>query len=352
MPILQTVRDRAALVIAILATIVALGLAPFTSGLLGAAVLYVVFVHPYRLLERVSKPGIAASAVLLAALLLIALPVTWLIGMLIDQAPDALQRLQNSDVYARLGRMRVGDLEVGSELAKASGTLLSWFSSQLLVFVGGATSFVVNLLIAFFGLYYLLGSGPQLWATVRGYIPFSARTSDALLNRFFGVTEATLLGTALIAVLQGTLVGMGFWIVDLANPVFWGVVTAFASVLPVLGSGLVWLPATLVLLAQDRLGAAAIMLFIGVGIASNVDNIVRPLVYKRVSDIHPMITLVGALAGVRYFGLLGILLGPLAIAYLFELLRAYREEYGTVDAETVPTSLVTSSDEGPGRSDG
>ena len=93
MPFLQTVRDRAALVIAILATIVAVGLSPFTSGLLGAAVLYVVFVRPYRWLERVSKPGIAATAVLVAALLLIALPVTWLIGMLIHQAPDALHQL-------------------------------------------------------------------------------------------------------------------------------------------------------------------------------------------------------------------------------------------------------------------
>jgi len=340
MPILQTVRDRAALVIAILATIVAIGLSPFASGLLGAAVLYVVFVQPYRWLERVSKPGIAASAVLVAALVLIALPVTLLLGILIDQAPDALQRLQNSGAYARLGGMRIGDLEVGSELAKASGTLLSWFSSRLLVFVGGATSFLVNLVIAFFGLYYLLRSGPRWWATVREYTPFSARTSDALLNRFVGVTEATLLGTALIAVLQGTLVGTGFWIVGLANPVFWGVVTAFASVLPVVGSGMVWLPATLVLLAQGRLGATATMLVIGAGIASNVDNVVRPLVYKRVSNIHPMITLVGALAGVRYFGLLGILLGPLAIAYLFELLRAYREEYGTVDGDTVPTSLM------------
>jgi predicted PurR-regulated permease PerM len=100
---------------------------------------------------------------------------------------------------------------------------------------------------------------------------------------------------------------------------------------------LVWLPAVLVLLAEGRYGQAAIMLVIGGGIASNVDNVIRPLVYKRVSNIHPMITLVGAFAGVRYFGLLGILLGPLAIAYLFELLRFYREEYGSTDeAQIVP----------------
>jgi predicted PurR-regulated permease PerM len=331
MAFLQTPRDRAALLILLLAVVVILGLTPFSSGLLGAAVLYVVCAKPYRRLAGVSKPGIAASIVLVSALVLIALPVMWLIGLVIDQAPDALRRVQNSDVLARVGELRIGNLQVGNELAKASSTLVSWLSSQLVVFVGGATSLVLNIVIAFFGLYYLLRSGPQMWAAVRSYIPFSQRTSDALLNRFFGVTEATLLGTALIAVLQGTLVGTGFWLVGLSNPLFWGAVTAFASVLPVLGSGLVWLPATLILVAQGRYGAAVTMLVIGAGIASNIDNLIRPIVYKRVSDIHPMITLVGAFAGVRYFGLLGILLGPLAIAYLVELLRAYREEYTAGD---------------------
>ena len=99
-----------------------------------------------------------------------------------------------------------------------------------------------------------------------------------------------------------------------------------------LGTSLVWLPATLVLLVQNRYGAAITMLVIGAGIASNVDNLIRPLIYRRVSNIHPMITLVGAFAGVRYFGLLGVLLGPLGIAYLFELLKFYREEYGGAKA--------------------
>jgi predicted PurR-regulated permease PerM len=89
------------------------------------------------------------------------------------------------------------------------------------------------------------------------------------------------------------------------------------------------LPATLVLLAQRQYGSAVLMLVVGAGIASNIDNLIRPFVYRRVSNIHPMITLVGAFAGVRYFGLLGLLLGPLAIAYLFELLHFYREEYVT-----------------------
>ncbi len=328
MTFLQTPRDRAGLLILVLAVAVLMAVAPFLSGLLGAAVLYVIFVKPYERLQRVMNPGLAAAITLTAALVIIALPLTWLISEVIGQAPDALRALQNSDAFARVAQLRVGEYQVGAEVAKASGTIASWLSPRVISVVGGATSAVLNLVIAFFGLYYMLRSDGTTWSSIRQYIPFSAHTADALRDRFFNVTEATLLGTVLIAVIQGSLVGTGFWIVGLPNPFFWGTVTAFASILPVLGTSLVWLPAVLVLLVQDRYGAAITMLVIGAGIASNVDNLIRPLIYRRVSNIHPMITLVGAFAGVRYFGLLGVLLGPLGIAYLFELLKFYRDEYG------------------------
>jgi len=328
MTFLQTPRDRAGLLILLLAVAVLVAVGPFLSGLLGAAVLYVIFVKPYERLQRVMNPGLAAAITLTVALVIIALPLTWLISEVIRQAPDALRALQNNAVFARIAQIRIGDFQVGEELANASGTIASWLSPRIFSVVGGATSAVLNLVIAFFGLYYMLRSDGTTWSSIRQYIPFSAHTADALRDRFFNVTEATLLGTVLIAVIQGSLVGSGFWIVGLPSPFFWGTVTAFASILPVLGTSLVWLPAVLVLLVQDRYGAATTMLVIGAGIASNVDNLIRPLIYRRVSNIHPMITLVGAFAGVRYFGLLGVLLGPLGIAYLFELLKFYREEYG------------------------
>jgi len=328
MTFLQTPRDRAGLLILVLAVAVLMAVAPFLSGLLGAAVLYVIFVKPYERLQRVMNPGLAAAITLTAALVIIALPLTWLISEVIGQAPDALRALQNSDAFARVAQLRVGEYQVGAEVAKASGTIASWLSPRVISVVGGATSAVLNLVIAFFGLYYMLRSDGTTWSSIRQYIPFSAHTADALRDRFFNVTEATLLGTVLIAVIQGSLVGTGFWIVGLPNPFFWGTVTAFASILPVLGTSLVWLPAVLVLLVQDRYGAAITMLVIGAGIASTVDNLIRPRIYRRVSNIHPRITLVGAFAGVRYFGLLGVLLGPLGIAYLFELLKFYRDEYG------------------------
>jgi predicted PurR-regulated permease PerM len=339
MTFLTTSRERAGLLILALAVGILFAIAPFLSGLLGAAVLYVVFVHLYRWLERAMRPAFAAVITLAVALLVVALPLTWLIAVVVAQAPDALRTLQSSAAVSRVAELRVGGFDIGAEAAKASGTIASWLSARVFSFVGSATSAVLNLVIAFFGLYYMLRSDRNTWRLIQPFIPFSLATADALRDRFVSVTEATLVGTMSIAVIQGTLVGMGFWIVSLTNPFFWGTVTAIASILPVLGTALVWLPAVLVLLVENRLGAAITMLVIGAGIASNIDNLIRPLIYRRVSHIHPMITLVGAFAGVKLFGLLGVLLGPLAIAYLFELLHFYRQEYGGAHIESVTPDL-------------
>ena len=130
------------------------------------------------------------------------------------------------------------------------------------------------------------------------------------------------------AIAQGALIGLAFLIVGLPDPLVWGSMAAFASILPVLGTGLVWMPAVIVLAFQQRYGAMVVMLIIGWLLASNIDNVIRPMVYRKVSNIHPMVTLVGAFAGIKYFGLPGLLLGPLAIAYFFELMRFYQLEYG------------------------
>jgi predicted PurR-regulated permease PerM len=163
---------------------------------------------------------------------------------------------------------------------------------------------------------------------LRALIPFSSAGADHLAKRFASVTEAALLGIVATSVSQGLTIGLGFWLVGLPNPVLWGAVTGVVAVLPILGSSLVWVPAVAVLLLSQRPGAALTLGLIGVVVASNVDNVVRPAVYRRVSGLHPMASLLGAFAGVEMFGLLGLVLGPLAIAYCLELIELYEAEYG------------------------
>jgi predicted PurR-regulated permease PerM len=322
-----TPRNWATLLILLLVTVVLFALTPFLPGLVGAVALYVIVRSPYEWLARHMRSWIAATIAVIAALLLIIGPLGWLVSVVIERAPGAVRGALASPLLSRVGEIRFGSVDLSAELSKMSDTIISTMSSQVGRFVGSATSILINLTLAFFGLYYLLGASSRTWEFVRQYVPFSARTADALRDRFIGATQATVLGTGVISIAQGTLVGLGFWITGLPEPLFWGSVSMVAAIIPAIGSTIVWLPGVLVLASQHRYGAAVTLFVFGFGLAGNVDSLIRPFVYRRLSETHPLITFVGVLAGVRYLGLLGVLLGPLAIVYVFELLRFYREEY-------------------------
>ena len=337
MRFLDTPRERAQSLVMVLALALTVALAPFAAGLLGAVILEVLFAPAQRQLRRHMPPRAAAALVTCAAAVLVLLPVAVLLMLAIDHAPDAIEDLRRSRLLARLAALHVGGISVGAELERASGVAVAWISRQGLHLFGSLTHAALDLVIALFGLYYLLLSGGSAWRRFRGLLPFSEASAELLRERFRSVTEAMLLGIALTAVVQGAVVAAAFHAVGLPDASFWGVVTAFVSIFPLLGSATVWLPGVLVLLASERYGAALVLLLIGAGIASSVDNVIRPMVYRRMSHIHPMTTIVGAFAGVAWLGVTGLLFGPLALSYFFELLRIYQLEY----APAVPAAPRT-----------
>ena len=324
--VISTPRNRAAVAIALAVFLACVLIAPFVSGLFGALVLYVIARGPYERLARRAPGGLSAAAIIVGLLVLIIAPVLWLVVHLIEEAPRAIAAVQQSNLLGQLSEFRVGDARIGDEISKAAGTIGSWLSSHAFSFIGSAQSAVIDIMISIFGLYYLLTGPNGGWSSVREYIPFSAHTADTLRDRFVAVTEATTLGSGAVVLAQGLLIALAFVVTGLPDPLFWGAIALVAAILPLVGSSLIWIPAALFLFSQHRYVAAAAMVLIG-GFASNVEHLLRPLVSRRKANVHPMITLVGALAGIRQFGLIGILLGPLAIALVFELLRFFREEY-------------------------
>jgi predicted PurR-regulated permease PerM len=312
-----------ALTIALVAG-VALLLLPFISGLMGAGILYVVAEPLLRHLTAATKTRkLAAVATVFALFIALVLPGAWIFGELLAQVPDALRELQASSAYRNLMTLRVGEIDVGAQLQAATSDMVRWSSRQTLALLGGMMGATINLVIALFGCYYLLMSGDRMWDHSRRLLPFCPTTSELLRMRFHLVTEAMLLGVVVTGVAQGTLVALALTALGFDHALFWGAVTAACSVIPMFGSGIVWLPASLYLIADERVGAAVALLAFGTVVVSNVDNVLRLVVYKRVSHIHPMVTLVGAFAGVRAFGLAGLLIGPLLVSYAIELVKIW-----------------------------
>jgi predicted PurR-regulated permease PerM len=320
-------RQRAAVLVLLSAIAVAVLVRPFLTGLLGALVMAVVASPIYNRMRTRRHPRLAAVLVVIGAVVLVVAPAAALLLIALDQLPEAVRWVVEIGLWDRVANLQVGGADVGGRIAEMGGAALSWVSGQMLTLAGSVISASINLVIAVFGLYYLLLSGDTLWQRVRGLLPFLPASAERLRERFRSVTHATILGTLSIAALQGTAAGVAFWIVGLPHPLVWGVLTAFGAVLPIIGSGLVWIPATVLLIAMQRYSDAVVLGLIGGIVVANIDNVVRPLVYRRVSRVHPMITLVGAFAGIRYFGPLGVLFGPLGLAYFFEVLALYRREY-------------------------
>ncbi len=336
MTVFDTTHQRAAWLVAILGVIILVALVPYASGLLGAPILYVLLgpMHTW-LVPRVRSRAVASGLTILAAMVGIVLPLIWMISLLVGQAQGAVASILASPLLGQLDSISIGPYKIGPQIKEAGTQAVSMIGGSAFTLLGKATSITLNLLFTFFGLYYLLMDPQGAWHALRAYIPFSDANVEILKSRFEAVTKSTVIGTGLSALVQGTLITVGFAVAGLGNPVFWGAVTFVVSIMPVVGSGLVWGPAAILLFATHRPIPAVGMIIYGAVLVGNVDNLIRPWVTNRYAQIHPLITLVGAVAGVSYVGLLGLLLGPLALTYFFEVLKMYRREYLNRDSELV-----------------
>ena len=327
-----TGKYRAAAVTIVLGLGILWAMLPFAPGIFGAAVFYVLTVKGYQWLRARRVPtGLAATAMLLVIVLCILVPGGALVTVLLDEVPTAIRGLDTGPLMTMVQGLRLGPINVGEQLTRASGTIASWVSAKALGAVGGAARGTLNLVIALLGLYYLLIAADEVWVRVKRYLPFTEEDSEDLRIKFYNVTMATAQGVLAVAIVQGILVGSAFAVIGLPNAIVWGTVTAIASVLPLVGSALVWVPAAIILFATGHVGQAVGLTIFGGLVVGNIDNVMRAIVSKRVGNLHPLTTLLGAFAGIEYIGIIGVLLGPLAITWFFELLVIYDKEYGLTD---------------------
>ncbi|MHB1327581.1 MAG: AI-2E family transporter [Gemmatimonadales bacterium] len=328
--------QRAAIVLVLLLVGIMVALSPYMTGLLSIPVLYVVLGPVHRWLARFRwlNRSLAAALVVVLTILGVLLPGFVVLSLIVGEAQNVAGTVMRGPILDRIAQLQLGPFDIGAEVVRLGQTLVAWLGGNALSLLGTVTRLSINILLALFGLYYLMLNADGVWATIRPYIPFSPGNTERLRVQFTAIAISTVIGTGLTALLQGLLVTLGFTFAGLSNAIFWGVVTIVFAVLPVVGGGMIWIPGILVLVSEGRVGSA---LFLGIWCltgAAIIDYIFRPIVYNRFAQVHPMITLVGAIAGIAYFGLLGLLIGPLALSYFFAIVKMYREEYVPAGSES------------------
>jgi predicted PurR-regulated permease PerM len=295
------------------------------------------------------RRGLAAFLITLASVMLILLPAALLAVAFAGQATDLLGRIEAlaqqhhitkmSDVLrvpllqGVIDRLLI-HLPVSAE--QFQGWLVQGGQNALRIAVAmsgavvvGALGVVVGFFLVLFLLFFFLRDGADLIRRAVGLIPMDPSRKTDLVDHLSAVTRAVVLGTLLTAVAQGTLLGIGFALVGLPSPVVFGVLSSIVSLVPMVGTALVWIPAAITLLVQDRLWASVFLLVWSIALVGTIDNILKPLVVSGRAQISTLPVFLGLMGGLSAFGAIGVVLGPVIVALVIALLRFAEESRAT-----------------------
>jgi predicted PurR-regulated permease PerM len=324
-------------------------LRPFFPALAWAAILATVFYPVYQRIERILHRRELAS-VLCCALLTVAIivPVVLLVflmagesvkaygnleNMISNGVPAKIAAIHNSAAYKTLaGKLREMGLpvpDVGAaamRVFRAGSRFLVEHSASV---VSRFMNFILQIFVMLFGLYYLFLQGPNILRELRSLVPLRPEYEERIIKKFTGVVHATFTGSLTVALVQGALGGVGFLIFGIASPLLWGAGMALVSLVPIVGTALIWGPVVIFYLLTGSILRGLLMLLVfGVAVGS-VDNVLKPILIQRGMEIHTLWVFVSVIGGLNVFGFLGLVLGPFLFTVLVVLLEIYKVEFGS-----------------------
>jgi predicted PurR-regulated permease PerM len=327
--------DKAFLVLILLATLAFFRiLLPFYGAILWSVVLAVLFRPMHLRIGRAlgKKTNLAALLTVFCIVIIVILPLTVLITSLVAEATAVYQRIQSGDVNFQQYLQRIFEAMPAwaSELLDRAGLsslrqVRDRFSAGLseaarvgatqAVSLGQNTfNFVLNLFVMLYLLFFLFRDGETIYRYVRDAAPLRPEHKQALFSKFSVVVRATVKGNMVVAILQGALGGLIFWLLGMQVPLLWASVMTVLSLLPAVGAAVIWAPVAVYLMAIGSMSKGVILLVYGVLVISLVDNFVRPILVGKDTKMPDYIVLISTLGGIAVFGIHGFVLGPVAAA--------------------------------------
>ena len=321
-------------------------LLPFYSAVFWAVILAIVFQPLQRAFERRLGPrsNLAALLSVLVCIVIAIIPMTLIVGSLIDQGSQLVERVKAGDIdtttlvtdvqgmlpawaHAALDRVGMGDLDALRDRAISGLQQASqWIAGRALNIGQNTLRFVAGIGIMLYVLFFLFRDGRSIARNIGSAMPLSEEYNRALLARFTAVIRATVKGNIVIAVIQGTIGGVAFWALGLQGALLWGVLMTFLSLLPAVGSALVWGPAAAYLLLTGAVAKGVIMILVGVLVIGLVDNVLRPILVGKDTRMPDYVVLVSTLGGIAIFGINGFVIGPLIAALFIAAWTLFRDE--------------------------
>jgi predicted PurR-regulated permease PerM len=319
------------------------------------AVIFVVTCYPAHqwLSSRVRTRGLAAFISTAAVAILILGPSIWMMLTLFGEARNLYDWIQTGEwtshaindlatridpIIQELSHRLSGLIDLSNwDFRSIAGSVVErisrWIVDNTSAGLANVGKVVLQFLMMLLTMYYLFKDGAPLIENVRLSIPLPGKRAEEMLSHVTDVVRATIYGGLVVAAIQGTLGGLLFWAVGLPSPVLWGAVMAFFALIPLLGAFVVYIPAAVVLFAGGSYIKALVLLGVGIGLVSQIDNILRPMLISGKTQMHPLLLFFSIAGGVSVFGLLGLVLGPVIAAIFIALLEVYRIALSTPEPE-------------------
>lgn len=301
---------------------------PFLNGILGAITLYIMLRRTnIYLCNRCSKSW-APWIITLGVTVFVMIPLSAILWYLIDL-------VQNVDIDVQVIIKRFTDairyIEQTTNIHIASDKTVSFLtaraSSIMNMLMSGINNTAVNLFTAILVLFFLLAGGMAMERRIARCLPFSDDNKRTVINKVSSIVRSNAIGIPLLAILQGVVSAVGYSLCSVPNPIEFGALTGFASMIPIVGTMLVWVPLAVMQYFEQGLMSAIYVAAYGMLIISQCDNVLRMFLQKRLANTHPLVTIFGVIAGLPLFGFMGLIFGPLLVAMFLLFLEMFISEY-------------------------
>lgn len=319
-------------IIALLAILAFMLIKPILTAVIGGLILAYVFTPIYKKIrDSTGYPSISAFFVCIVIILIILIPLWILIPKLIQQFFGIFSVFQAINFQSLVKAIFPSanqefitqvSLSLTNFISKGSTIVLNSLSDALLDLPSIALQFLVAAFVFFFG----LRDGAKLKEFVEGLSPFNKTKEGLFVRQFKDITDSIIYGIIIVGIFQGLCAGFGFWIFRVPHALVLTLAAVIASVIPLLGPSIVWIPVNIYLFATASPALAIVYLVYNLVIVSTIDNILRSYIVARKSAISSAIVIIGIIGGALVFGLIGLVIGPLILSYLITLLRAYKEK--------------------------
>lgn len=302
----------------------------FFPGILGAITLYVLMRQEFFFLTVIKnwKKWFVAILFILGAIVVFVLPIVALLQVLLPKFSAFLS--DQSQLNTILDTLSKKLQEISPRLAINEEQIRSFIervTTSVPTVLNATFNMLTNAVLAFFLLYFMLVDGRKMEYAVQKYLPLKDSNIDDIWEATRTMVVSNAIGIPVLGAAQAIVSVFGYYVFGIEEYVLWGIVTGVFSLVPIIGTSLVWAPLCIYLFAIDKVGQGTGLLLYSFIITGGVDNVLRFTILKRLGNVHPITTALGVMAGIPLFGFMGFIFGPLLISYFLLLIKIYRVEF-------------------------